>query len=102
VDSLLGPVADPRLGGRVVASQQQTELAISEHRHALLRHGPFADGALHGAISYMLDIDAYDTTTTAFDVEGTLAAADELNQLALSLFQATLSPAYLTELRGEE
>jgi uncharacterized protein (TIGR04255 family) len=100
-DSLLGPIADPTLGERIVSSQQQVEVEISENRRALLRHGPFGDGALHGAISYMLDTDVFDTSTTEFDVEGTLAVTDELNQLALSLFQVALTQHYLAELRGE-
>jgi uncharacterized protein (TIGR04255 family) len=100
-DALLGPIADPALGERVISSQQQVELEIGDNQRALLRHGPFADGALHGAVSYMLDIDVFDTTTTAFEFESTLAVADELNQLALSLFQAALSQPYLSELRGE-
>ncbi len=102
VDSLLGPIADTRLGERIVSSQQQLELEFGEHRRALLRHGPFSDEALHGAVSYLLDIDAFDTATTAFDSESTLTAADELNRLALSLFQTALSPEYLAELRGDE
>jgi uncharacterized protein (TIGR04255 family) len=102
VDSLLGPVADPALGGRVISSQQQVELGVSEHTHALMRHGPFVDGALHGATSYLLDIDVFDMATAAFEVETALAVADDLNQIALSLFQSAITPEYLSELRGDE
>jgi uncharacterized protein (TIGR04255 family) len=101
-DALLGPIADPTLGERVISSQQQVEVEIGENRRALLRHGPFADAALRGAISYILDIDVFDTSTTAFDVESALAAADELNRVALSLFQAALSQAYLAQLRDQK
>lgn len=100
-DAMLGPIADPTLGNRIVSSQQQVELEISDNRRALLRHGPFADGALRGAISYMLDIDVFDAATAEFDVESALTVADELNRLALSLFQSALSQPYIDELRGE-
>ena len=102
MDSLLGPVADPALGSRIISSQQQVELEIGEQRHALLRHGPFADGALHGATSYLLDIDVFDMATVAFEVDTALDVADDLNHIALSLFQAAITPEYLAELRGDE
>jgi uncharacterized protein (TIGR04255 family) len=100
VDSLLGLIADPSLGERVINSQQQVDLAIGDNRQALLRHGPFADGAMHGAISYMIDIDVFDTATTAFDIKDALHVTDELNKQALSLFQTALSESYLATLRG--
>jgi uncharacterized protein (TIGR04255 family) len=102
VDALLGPIADPSLGERVINSQQQIDLAMGENRQALLRHGPFADGALHGAVSYLLDIDVFDTTTTAFNIKNTLDVTDELNKQALSLFQVALSEPYLATLRGDQ
>ena len=55
---------------------------------------------MHGAISYLLDIDVSDTTSSAFDVKAVLATADELNLDALALFQACICPEYLSELRG--
>jgi len=99
VDSLLGPISDPTLGDRVINSQQQVDLTIGDNRQALLRHGPFTDGAMHGAISYILDIDVFDTTTTTFDIKDALHVTDELNKQALSLFQSALSEPYLATLR---
>jgi uncharacterized protein (TIGR04255 family) len=99
IDGILGPVADPTFGERVVTMQQQLELTISDNSSAVVRHGPFADGAAHGAISYMIDIDAFDIASAAYEVDTTLAVADELNRVALSLFQAMLNPDYLAELR---
>jgi len=101
-DALLGPIADATLGGRVIASQQQVELDISGRTHALVRHGPFADGAVRGAISYMLDIDVFDMATEAFEAANVMTVADELNRVALSVFQASITPDYLAELRGGE
>lgn len=99
VDALLGLIADPSLGERVINSQQQVDLTIGNNRQALLRHGPFTDGAMHGAISYILDIDVLDTATTTFDIKDALHVADELNKQALSLFQSALSEPYLATLR---
>jgi uncharacterized protein (TIGR04255 family) len=101
-DSLLGPIADAALGDRVISSQQQVELDISGRTRALIRHGPFADGAVRGAISYMLDIDVFDVGTEAFEAANVTVAADELNKIALSVFQASITDSYLAELRGDE
>lgn len=98
--AMLGPLTHDLLGKMVVGAQQQVELALGGSRHALLRHGPFTDGAVHQAISYLLDTDVFDMTSAAFDVEEALTTADELNRDALALFQATICPAYLKELRG--
>lgn len=102
VETLLGPIADPLFADHVLTSQTQVELSIAENRQALLRHGPFSDGALHGAISYILDIDVFDTSTVAFGLADTLAVSDELNRTALSLFQSALTTSYLAELREKE
>ena len=99
--AMLGPLTHDLLGKMVVGAQQQVESALGGSRHALLRHGPFTDGAVHQAISYLLDTDVFDMTSTAFDVEEALATADELNRDALALFQAAICPAYLKELRGD-
>lgn len=101
IDSaMLGPLLQGVFGRLVIGAQQQVELGLGGSRRAILRHGPFPDGAVHGAISYLLDIDVSDTTSSAFDVKAVLATADELNLDALALFQACICPEYLSELRG--
>jgi uncharacterized protein (TIGR04255 family) len=101
IDSaMLGPLLKDVFGPLVIGAQQQVELGLGGSRRAVLRHGPFSDGAVHGAISYLLDIDVSDTGSSAFDVKTVLATADELNQDALALFQACVCPDYLSELRG--
>jgi uncharacterized protein (TIGR04255 family) len=97
---ILGPIADPHLSDMVVTAQQQVELRIDENRRALLRHGPFPDGAAHGAISYLIDIDVFDNNSSVFSIDDILEKSDDLNLVALSLFQATLAPDYLAKLRG--
>jgi uncharacterized protein (TIGR04255 family) len=98
-DSLIGPVIDPKLGQHVVTAQQQVDLNLGGTRGAVLRHGPFSDGALRGAISYLVDVDVFDNSTVEFHVSKTLDVLDELNQAALSIFQAALLPEYLQDLR---
>lgn len=98
--AMLGPVMHEVLAPLVTSAQQQVELALGASRNATLRHGPFPDGATRGAVSYLLDIDVFDVTSSAFSVESALATADELNMDALALFQACVCPAYLAELRG--
>jgi len=101
IDSaMLGPLLQGVFGQLVIGAQQQLELGLGGSRRAVLRHGPFTDGAVHGAISYLLDIDVSDTTSSAFDVKAVLSTADELNLDALALFQACICPDYLSELRG--
>jgi uncharacterized protein (TIGR04255 family) len=99
--AMLGPLSHELFAPLVITAQQQVELALGGARRAVLRHGPFPDGAVRGAISYLLDIDVFDTTSSAFDVKNALATADELNLDALALFQASVCPGYLDELRGE-
>jgi hypothetical protein len=98
---MLGPLSHDFFAPLVIGAQQQIELALSGTRRAVLRHGPFTDGSLHGAISYLLDIDVFDSNSSAFDVNSVLAVADELNLAALTLFQASICSGYLDELRGE-
>jgi uncharacterized protein (TIGR04255 family) len=101
IDSaVLGPLLQGGFGPLVIGAQQQLELGLGASRRAVLRHGPFPDGAVHGAISYLLDIDVSDTSSSAFHVKAVLATADELNLDALALFQACICPDYLSELRG--
>jgi uncharacterized protein (TIGR04255 family) len=99
--AMLGPLSHDFFAPLVIGAQQQIELALSGTRRAVLRHGPFTDGSLHGAISYLLDIDVFDSNSSAFDVNSVLAVADELNLAALTLFQASICSGYLDELRGE-
>ena len=101
IDSaMLGPLLQGVFGPLVIGAQQQLELGLGGSRRGVLRHGPFPDGAVHGAISYLLDIDVSDTSSAAFNVKTVLATADELNLNALALFQACICPDYLSALRG--
>jgi uncharacterized protein (TIGR04255 family) len=101
-DALLGAIADPLPGVRVRTAQQQMELTLDGGHQAILRHGPFVDGAEHNAISYLIDIDVFDAATGGFLVEEVLSVADDIAVEALALFQVALDNAYLSQLRGEQ
>jgi uncharacterized protein (TIGR04255 family) len=96
---LLGAACHPIFGDHVRAAQQQVELGLGEAQGALLRHGPFVDAAVGGAISYLVDIDVYDAESIRFDTTEVVRRAEVLNRTAASLFQATLTPDYLRSLQ---
>lgn len=95
VDEFLGPACHDIFGHLVVGAQQQVQLQFEPGKGALLRHGPFSDNGMSGAVSYLLDIDVFDETSHAFDPEDLMQRAEVLNRTALSLFQNTLTPEYL-------
>ncbi|MET8860605.1 TIGR04255 family protein [Streptomyces sp. NPDC004579] len=100
-NTLLGPVLHPDLGKAVLGAQQQIDLAWEDGARGVLRHGPFKDGAIAGAVSYLLDIDISDPASGTFDVGRVLTVADGLHLAAVSVFQAALTTEYLEALRGE-
>jgi uncharacterized protein (TIGR04255 family) len=97
---LLGVVSHPVFGSHVRSAQQQVEINLGPAHGAMLRHGPFADPAVGGAVSYLVDIDVFDAESTAFEPEALTVRAETLNRTAATLFQATLTREYLLELQG--
>jgi uncharacterized protein (TIGR04255 family) len=91
---VLGPLTDDVLGATIAGSQQQLELKLGDAHGALVRHGAFADGAIGGRYSYLVDIDVFDQTTARFDVSAIAETSRTLNRTALSLFQLIVTPAY--------
>jgi uncharacterized protein (TIGR04255 family) len=100
--NFLGPICDPRIGGLVKGAQQQVELQLGEAQGAVLRHGPFVDPANGGALSYLLDIDVYDSEPNRFDASDLIERIEVLNRTAASLFQLVLTPEYLQALQVEQ
>jgi len=101
-EHFLGPICEPRIGGMVKGAQQQVELQLGEAQGALLRHGPFVDAANGGALSYLLDIDVFDSEPNRFDPSELIERAEVLNRTAASLFQIVIAPEYLTELQADQ
>jgi uncharacterized protein (TIGR04255 family) len=97
---LLGAVEHPVFGTHVRAAQQQIELDLGHAHGAILRHGPFSDPAVGGAISYLVDIDVFDAESTTFDPDSLTVRAEVLNRTAATLFQSTLTRDYLAELQN--
>ena len=101
-DDLLGVVRHAELGARIMATQQQIELSLGESQGALIRHGLFRDGAARGAFSYLVDLDVFDSHTTAFDVDELQTRATTLNRTAMALFRQLVTDSYLTEMGDQE
>jgi len=92
--AVLGVVSEPVLGASLVSSQQQFELRFDDDHGALVRHGTFVDGASRGAYSYLLDLDVFDTASTAFVPDDIVQRARGLNRAALALFQQIVTQDY--------
>jgi uncharacterized protein (TIGR04255 family) len=100
VPELLGPLASQVLAEGVTSVQQQIEIDLDSGRQSLIRHGVMKDADTLQLEGYLLDIDVFTAQPTRYSVSEILQTADELNQAALSLFQLSLSKAYLLKLRG--
>lgn len=92
--AFLGVLADGLLGARVQSTQQQVEVALEAGVGALVRHGAFADHAVGGSYSYLVDLDVFRQVTDVFDPEAVLAVARRLNRTALPLFQHVVHADY--------
>jgi uncharacterized protein (TIGR04255 family) len=99
--ALMGATCHEVFAANVRGAHQQLELALEATTGAILRHGPFVDPAVGNAMSYLLDIDAYDTATERFLVPEIVERAEILNRTIASLFQAAVTPEYLVELQGK-
>lgn len=97
-DTLLGPVLNPDFGNSVQGAQQQVEIRIDDHHGALLRHGPVRDDS-GKCVQYLLDTDVFRHSSFTFDPEQVVISAERLNRTALSIFQSSVTDAYLKELR---
>jgi uncharacterized protein (TIGR04255 family) len=98
-ERFLGPACHPDLGQLVRGCQQQVDLSFSDTQGAILRHGPFVDERTGRSVSYLLDIDCYDTTPSDFGVAELVERAEVLNRTAASLFQAVITEDYRHELQ---
>lgn len=94
-ESLLGAATHPVFDAHVRGAQQQLELSLGDAQGALLRHGPFVDAGVGGAVSYLVDIDVYDSEPVRFVAADLVHRAEVLNRTAASLFQVTVTSEYL-------
>ena len=100
-ERFLGPICHLHLGGLVKGSQQQVELAFSDTQGAILRHGPFIDDRSSRSMSYLLDIDCYDSTPSSFDVTELANRTEVLNRTAASLFRSVITEDYRHQLQSD-
>jgi uncharacterized protein (TIGR04255 family) len=100
-ERFLGPALHPNLGQLVRGCQQQVDLSFSDTQGAILRHGPFVDEGSGRSVSYLLDIDCYDTTPSRFVVAELTERAEVLNRTAASLFQAVITEDYRHQLQAD-
>ncbi len=100
VPELLGLAGHQLLGDAVVAAQQQLVLDLGEGGvQAGFRHGFLRDPSAITDIQYFLDFDIFRQAGRAFDAENIAVAADRFNTYALQLFQASVTPKLLEQLR---
>jgi uncharacterized protein (TIGR04255 family) len=81
--SLLGPVADARLGKRIIDARQQFTVDLGDNKRVTVRHGRDSPHR------YVLDIDAYQEAETV--VGDALSLLREFNEAAYQVFRWAIS-----------
>lgn len=99
IPELFGLVGHPSIGDRVRATQQQLVLEIEDDILCSMRHGFIQDPGGDGAVDYLLDFDLGRQGGRPFDAQDIRNTADTLNEYALQLFQACITPDLLERLR---
>ncbi|HZO64517.1 MAG TPA: TIGR04255 family protein [Kribbellaceae bacterium] len=94
----LGPTSMAHWAESTIGYQQQLELDAGDDIHCMIRSGfiPRSSGGVEG---YLLDIDVFRRSPRKFDADEILVASHHFNRTALSLFQRSLTPDYLSALR---
>ena len=67
-----------------------------------VRHGFFRDDVWAEAPTYLLDFDVYRQGIQAFDIEEIKEATDVFNELALQLFQQSVTEKMLAYWEGDD
>lgn len=100
-DELLGPVLHSGFGGVVVATQQQIDLDFGQGIRCGMRSGFFLDADRDNRPTYLLDFDVYRQGAQAFEREDIKGSVDHFNEVALQLFQQSVTERMLAYL-GED
>lgn len=101
IPELLGIALHETIGPGVRSSQQQVDIECSSDARCTLRHGYAADPTRNNALTYVLDWDIYREGIRPFDVPAIRDCLDGFDDLALRLFQATITPVMTDLLDGE-
>ena len=100
-ESLLGPLVHPSFGPAVRGTQQLLELEAHESLRVILRHGTLRVPGEKQWL-YLLDHDCFRQQGRPFDVDAVASTVDDLQRLALQVFQAAITPKLYRYLKGED
>lgn len=98
--TLIGPVLHPAFGESVTQLQQVVRLDAGSGCQVLLRHGCAMEE--DGTWAYLLDYDCSAARSRPFEADAVLTGIDDLHTVALQVFQASVTPALMAFLRGED
>jgi uncharacterized protein (TIGR04255 family) len=95
---LISPVGHSFWSEGVRSAQNQLELDIGEPARCLMRYG-FVQSSLGLIDSYALDYDVFRQNARRFDTDVATEAIELFHKTVLAVFQKSLTPDYLSELR---
>lgn len=90
--SLVGFLVDGPYADHVIGAQHQLELDLDARTRATLRHGLLPGDRPGAPYAYLLDVDAFATSTEIFSADDAIAVAEHLNTSAAELFRRSLGP----------
>jgi uncharacterized protein (TIGR04255 family) len=93
---LLGPLNESRLQDSVQASQGRAVFAF-EHANAVLNHGVISTETRE--LGYLIDIDAFREGGRALRIDNVVTQSAELHDVALGLFQVSLTREAMEAMR---
>lgn len=93
---LLGPLNESRLQDSVQASQGRAVFAF-EHANAVLNHGVISTETRE--LGYLIDIDAFREGGRALRIDDVVTQSAELHDVALGLFQVSLTREAMEAMR---
>ncbi|MDA8332221.1 MAG: TIGR04255 family protein [Candidatus Dormibacteraeota bacterium] len=100
-ERLLGPILHDAFGPAIKSIQQVVQLDGGDGMEVVLRHGCLLEGPAAGqAWPYLLDYDCSLSRARAFSAGAVRQGVEGLHELALSAFQAALTPRLYEHLLG--
>lgn len=101
-ERLLGPILHDAFGPAVKSIQQVLQLDGGGDMEVVLRHGCLLEGSPGDQTwHYLLDHDCSRTRARAFSADALRQGAEDLHGLALSVFQAAVTPQLYKHLLGD-
>lgn len=101
-EALLGPILHGAFGHSIKSIQQVVQLDGGDDMEVLLRHGCLIEGPPSDqAWNYLLDHDCSRSRGRTFSSESIKETAERLHALALSVFQASITPELYAYLLGQ-